>query len=282
MKADKDIGTVYIQPKKLFKRVYYTKMGDTPKAKIAPKPISKAAARKRKKVFSNSMVILIITTLTILTVILPLVFLKVRKLTIPQVSYPSPVYLADLDSNLREDFYKKLSINEQNQMENDLMFVQSIIKSIKTRKKLDVEKLALAIVLESKRANVDPLFVSSIILQESGFKTHAKSPVGALGLMQIMPATAKYIDKKENVEWPIEKDLTNPVYNIRLGIVYVKYLQRMYKGDMHKVLMAYNWGPGNVNKYIKRVKSAPKDVVRYSKNIQYRHKSWKKMSSARI
>ena len=93
---------------------------------------------------------------------------------------------------------------------------------------------------KSKKYNVDPALVAAVIEQESRFKPRAKSPVGARGLMQLMPRTGR---------WMGARDLYNPEQNVDAGVKYIKYLDKRFKGDRTKIIAAYNGGEGNVMRY---------------------------------
>lgn len=93
---------------------------------------------------------------------------------------------------------------------------------------------------------VDPFLVAALIRQESGFNATARSRVGALGLMQIMPATARRMAKVSKVE------LLRPEVNIKLGIRYFRGLLDRFGGDAELALAAYNAGPKNVDEWIRR------------------------------
>ena len=87
--------------------------------------------------------------------------------------------------------------------------------------------------------NLEWALVHSIIRQESMFDTAAQSPAGALGLMQLMPATARGLGVTASFD---------PTQNVRGGTQYLKTLLNKYH-SVPKALAAYNAGPGNVDKY---------------------------------
>jgi soluble lytic murein transglycosylase len=90
----------------------------------------------------------------------------------------------------------------------------------------------------------DPLWVMAIIKVESGFLPHAQSPRGALGLMQLLPSTAKDIAPEIGLQIQSDDDLKNPDTNLHLGVYYLSKLQQMFPDDEVAVLAAYNAGPG--------------------------------------
>lgn len=95
---------------------------------------------------------------------------------------------------------------------------------------------------------IDPLVVLSLIRQESAFNPHAKSHVGARGLMQLMPATARQYKKNVRVS-----QLKRPDLNIRIGIKYLKRLFKMYDGNLIYTLSAYNAGESRVKRWKKNI-----------------------------
>jgi soluble lytic murein transglycosylase len=97
----------------------------------------------------------------------------------------------------------------------------------------------------------DPLWVMAIIKVESGFLPHAQSPRGALGLMQILPSTARDIAPEIGLQIQTDEDLTNPEINLHLGVYYLSKLEQMFPDDENAVLAAYNAGPGITHEWLK-------------------------------
>lgn len=93
--------------------------------------------------------------------------------------------------------------------------------------------------------------VMSLIKQESSYRKDVRSPAGALGLMQVMPETAREIgaDLKIKIQ-DVTKDLTNPQINIRIGSQYLSRLLRAHKGNVPVALASYNAGIGNVRNWL--------------------------------
>lgn len=100
----------------------------------------------------------------------------------------------------------------------------------------------------SQEYNIERELLFSVIKAESSFNKNAVSKVGASGLMQLMPDTAKWISSKLKEEY--NKDvLKDPEKNIKYGSYYLSYLIGKFR-NIDYALMAYNAGPGNVEKWI--------------------------------
>jgi soluble lytic murein transglycosylase-like protein len=108
----------------------------------------------------------------------------------------------------------------------------------------------------SRQYRVDKNLVKAVITVESCFRVKAKSHAGAQGLMQLIPATARRFGVRKSY---------NSRQNIRGGIKYLKFLKARYRGDLKKILAAYNAGEGAVDKY----KGIPpyKETQKYVKKV---------------
>jgi len=91
----------------------------------------------------------------------------------------------------------------------------------------------------ARKNGLPPNFVHSVVSAESGYKTDAVSPKGAIGLMQLMPATAQSYGVNPH----------DPSQNVEAGAAYLRELLIKYNGDARLALAAYNAGPGAVSKY---------------------------------
>ncbi len=100
---------------------------------------------------------------------------------------------------------------------------------------------------QHKVGSLDPMLVLSLIRQESAFNIRARSPAGAMGLMQIMPKTARRFHRMKN-----PNQLYNPTFNLEVGSRYFSNLLRNYDGDAELALAAYNAGPKRVEEWLKR------------------------------
>lgn len=102
--------------------------------------------------------------------------------------------------------------------------------------------------VHAREHGLDPSLVAAVIYQESKFRSDAKSSSGAIGLMQITPATARGIAIRTHGSAFHTNDLYNPEINIRYGAWYLKNLFQKY-GTEELVLAAYNAGQGNVDRW---------------------------------
>lgn len=106
------------------------------------------------------------------------------------------------------------------------------------------------ILASAEEFDLDPYLVCGVIFTESAFRPEAKSNVGALGLMQLMPATGLEEAELLEIEGVTEDRLTEPALNIRLGCNYLRKLLDEFGTDS-VALAAYNAGPGRVRQWLK-------------------------------
>lgn len=113
------------------------------------------------------------------------------------------------------------------------------------------------IVEHSTRRELDPAFVAALAHQETTFNPRAVSPVGAKGLMQLMPATAREIGQRLHPVYQEER-LFDPGYNIDLGTYYISQVLDMMDGDPELAAAGYNGGPYRIRRW-RRESSKPRD-----------------------
>lgn len=136
----------------------------------------------------------------------------------------------------------------------------------------------------AQQNNIDPYLVFAIIRAESGFKTTARSPVGARGLMQIMPETAEWIAKQKGIAYFDADDLHDPQINIEFGCWYIASLNKEFAGRLPMVVAAYNAGSGRVREWAlsgqwdgseKRLDSIPySETQQYVKNVLQNYEAY--------
>jgi len=103
------------------------------------------------------------------------------------------------------------------------------------------------IVTYARRNDIDPFLVAAVIKNESEFKPGAVSPVGAIGMMQIMPETGEWIAGQMGLNGYSLEALYNPGTNIRMGCWYLSELKYEFKDNLLLMMMAYNAGRGNTH-----------------------------------
>ncbi|TGL59822.1 lytic transglycosylase domain-containing protein [Leptospira jelokensis] len=111
-------------------------------------------------------------------------------------------------------------------------------------------------------------FLVGLIQTESQFHTHAKSHKGALGLMQVMPETAKWLAKKEGISFSQANELYEPETNLLLGVLYLNYLMER-TDSLEATLLAYNAGLGGYKRF--------GGVPAYSRTVYKYYDEWKGM-----
>ncbi len=104
---------------------------------------------------------------------------------------------------------------------------------------------------QARDKGVDPNLIAAIIYEESRFRDQT-SHAGARGLMQITPATARFIARDSGGAAFTQRDLATPQINIAYGTYYLRYLLRRYDGNEELAVAAYNAGETNVDRWVRR------------------------------
>lgn len=108
--------------------------------------------------------------------------------------------------------------------------------------------LARALIEEARRHRIDVAVLLAVITTESRFDPRAVSPVGARGLMQLLPNTARSFAARANVRWRGPQTLFDPIANVRIGAAYLAWLLHRFDGQMTHALASYCYGPARIRR----------------------------------
>lgn len=142
--------------------------------------------------------------------------------------------------NSKNQFLSSFKIFQDSLDQNSLALNFTLIRYIFPLTYIDI--------IKRYARNVDPLVIISLVRQESSFNPNANSAVGALGLMQLMPATAKRYSPRVRA-----KHLVNPQINLGIGIKYFRDLLARYDGNLIFALAAYNAGESRIDRWRKEI-----------------------------
>lgn len=126
----------------------------------------------------------------------------------------------------------------------------------------EAERASLASVLvgASREHGLPPAFILAVIEVESRFDPYAVSPVGALGLMQVLPSTGAPVARRLGIPWRGPQTLFDPHANVRIGVAYLRELIDRY-ANVRAALAAYNWGPGEIDSRLRSGTVLPASYV---------------------
>jgi len=129
--------------------------------------------------------------------------------------------------------------------------------------------LAHASLIEEQagRHGLDPAWIYAVLRQESAFATDVRSPAGAVGLMQLLPSTAREVASLEGLSDPGHLDLVDPALNIALGSAYLARIHRQFRGHPLLATAAYNAGPGRVESWLP---GTPTEADQWVESIPFR------------
>jgi len=165
---------------------------------------------------------------------------RIRKFSIPQIeNKTSDLHIVNAQIMMESKNYLSSFRYLYIQIEaKEVQFGKPLLNILYPRPYLkDLEK-------SLKPYSIDPLVVLSLIRQESVFNPAARSPVGARGLMQLMPATARRMKRSVG-----ERQLNNPATNLEVGTKYFNLLMKRYDNNLVYSLAAYNAGEGRVDRW---------------------------------
>ena len=117
---------------------------------------------------------------------------------------------------------------------------------LRTRYPLQYEAI---VTTHARNHDLDPALLAAIVYAESRFDPNAESAVGAVGLMQLLPETARGIALRTGGTHFVVADLRDPEINVRYGSWYIDHLRTHYDGDVRLALAAYHAGQGNVDRW---------------------------------
>jgi peptidoglycan lytic transglycosylase len=117
---------------------------------------------------------------------------------------------------------------------------------LRTRYQLEYAEILRA---HARNHDLDPALLAAVVYAESRFDPNVESEAGAIGLMQLLPETAKGIALRTGGSRFVVADLRDPDINVRYGSWYLDHLRGHYDGDMLLALAAYHAGQGNVDNW---------------------------------
>jgi len=137
-------------------------------------------------------------------------------------------------------------------------------------------RVSEAILEESLKRNLDPMIVIAVIEVESRFQYSAISPVGARGIMQIMPETGKFLTDTLGRELGVQpvayrpESLDDPILNIRMGVYYLHDLRKQFR-NLNLALVAYNAGPAELQNRLENNEEFSQDYATLVLDVYQRY-----------
>lgn len=113
---------------------------------------------------------------------------------------------------------------------------------------------------QATREKINPAWAFAVIRQESAFTQDARSSAGALGLMQLMPGTARQVARSLRIKRPKRRDLLKSNINIKLGVRYLRKLQQRFNGNSILATASYNAGPWRVKSWLPKEEAQSADL----------------------
>ena len=153
-------------------------------------------------------------------------------------------------------------LKEKKKVRRELANIMEVLNEYYSRKPLECrEELAHYIQRVCRENGLPPPLLLAVIFTESSFREQARSQQGAIGLMQLLPATGYALSKELEIEWRGHETLYDIRHNIRMGAYYLKKMVKRFN-DIDMALTAYNAGPTRVLKYARNGKSYSQTYAR--------------------
>ncbi|MEO6565349.1 MAG: lytic transglycosylase domain-containing protein [Casimicrobiaceae bacterium] len=137
----------------------------------------------------------------------------------------------------------------------DLLFNHKLF--LRVAQHPNLQRYKTLIDASAKTHGLEPSLIKAMIAVESAFEPQAVSPKGALGLMQIMPATGERYGVAANAKRTLEQQLFDPATNLRVGTRYLRDLLQRFDQNLDLALAAYNAGEGAVEQYARTIPPYP-------------------------
>ena len=205
---------------------------------------------------------------------------EMRLLAIPGIARAIELFAVGDSLNARREWYRMTEVQDASTLHQMAYLAQRMGKlflAIQTANRADARDdltlrfptaYAVAYQEAALRHGVEPYLLQAVTRQESAFQVRVKSSAGALGLMQVMPATAKLAIRRGGLTAvmgsgsgkAVEQDLSIPERNIEIGSYHLSWLLRRYSGLRPLAIAAYNAGESRVDRWLTKARSIPMDV----------------------
>ncbi len=205
---------------------------------------------------------------------------EMRLLAIPGVGRAVELFAVGDSLNARREWYRMTEVQDASTLHQMAYLAQRMGKlflAIQTANRANARDdltlrfptaYAVAYQEAALRHGVEPYLLQAVTRQESAFQVRVKSSAGALGLMQVLPATAKLAIRRGDLAAvmgsgsgkAVEQDLFIPERNIEIGSYHLSWLLRRYSGLRPLAIAAYNAGESRVDRWLTKARSIPMDV----------------------
>ena len=176
---------------------------------------------------------------------------------------PSPIH----DSRLRNakellggSFKKKVIRRGKQEVEITDFIAETTVRFLPKKFKSQAREISNAIVNAAEEYDLDPVFLMAVTQNESSFNPSKVGTVGEIGLMQILPSTAKWISGLYSLDYAGPKSLYRPAVNIWIGAALMDKLRHQFESEAGLYISAYNLGPKKVRNMVSE-KKRPKLYV---------------------